>query len=806
VAEQIGDAFVQVGADISQYNSKMQQVRTSFNRLGDGLTRVGTRLTTRVTLPILGIGTAAGKMAVDFEAAMRNVNVIAREGSEQFANTREAVLNLAREMGKQPTGLAEALFGINSAGKKGAEGLAVLEEATRAAVAGNTEVATTAKAITGVLNAYNLSVEEAADVSDILFKTNEEGVLTVQELAETMGDVSATAAAAKVPFDEVAAAIATMTKGNINAAESTTALNRLILAFIKPTEQMARALASTEEESGALLLQTRGLAGAVAFLQEKTGGSAQAVADMGLDARSLKAALSLTRADGEVFADALDKIAIKANRAGATQAAFEEQTKATDFTLRQASSALAVASIKLGDALAPALIEGAKALSKLADFISGLTDNQRKWLVGIGLVVAAIPPLLGHTENLIKAVGLLKVAYDRLAGSATRAAGASDAQSAAAQRAAMTNRGAAGSMQTRAMTGSLLFPHALQQAQLKQAYARRLAGGGGAAAGTGKISGGVGMGGGAAGAALGVVGAALVGWAAGRSIAGMDVGGGETFEERMVRGINGVNIERLKKEREYDKIHERLDIQRRGKQIDILEELGNLSTKQVLELYDLELEQLKELVAAKRAALEEEKKATEEAKKQFEGQKVMSQAHKDLLDTLRDIGFRNADINTQIKMQGENLAKARKAAADAEGDRKAELLAEVAAEQEKLMLLEQERDLETRRAEENAQDRKRAAKEMAGLKNTVKTVFGFTGIAEAARNTQMSIAQAMRVAAGRGRGGMSPAEERMANAQKVADAKRERAERIAEQQRTNMVEKLSSIAAAAGEEFVLFAQ
>ena len=368
MATKIGDAFVSIGARISEFKKKMAIVKASFVKSGKQLRAFGKKFKFIGIAAAAGLGLAVRSFA-QFEAKMRNVNTIAKQNEDQFERTSEAVLLLSREMGKSPTELADALYDINSASFQGAEGLKVLEAAAVAGRAGVSDTATAAKAITSVLNAYSLSAEEAGDVSDILFKTVEKGVVTFPELSETIGTVVSTANAAKVPFDQVAAGIATMTKGGIKSVVATTALNRLMLAFIKPSEGMKEALKDVGAESGAALLESRGLAGAMQFVQERTGGAVTEVVKLVPGMRSMKAALSLTRDEGKAFAADLVEVADKTSRAGATQAAFKEQSKSLSFQLDRVKTTVATLAIRIGKKLAPAVRVAIDKFQEFVDFL-----------------------------------------------------------------------------------------------------------------------------------------------------------------------------------------------------------------------------------------------------------------------------------------------------------------------------------------------------------------------------------------------------------------------------------------------------
>src|SRR5690625_6887268 len=75
----------------------MQSFSDKTGRIGDKMTGVGKKLSTRVTLPILGIGAAALKVGMDFEASMSEVAAITGATGDDF----DALRDSAREMGKQ---------------------------------------------------------------------------------------------------------------------------------------------------------------------------------------------------------------------------------------------------------------------------------------------------------------------------------------------------------------------------------------------------------------------------------------------------------------------------------------------------------------------------------------------------------------------------------------------------------------------------------------------------------------------------------------------------------------------------------
>ncbi|GAI57679.1 unnamed protein product, partial [marine sediment metagenome] len=66
---------------------------------------------------------------------------------------------------------------------------------------------------------------------------------TFAELAPSIGKVAATASMAGLSFDDLGACIATMTRAGIRTEETMTAINGVLIAFLKPTDEAIEAAA-----------------------------------------------------------------------------------------------------------------------------------------------------------------------------------------------------------------------------------------------------------------------------------------------------------------------------------------------------------------------------------------------------------------------------------------------------------------------------------------------------------------------------------------------------------------------------------
>lgn len=270
---EIASLFARIGADVSGLTNGLASARSALTGAGQSMQSAGTALTLGLTLPLVGLGTAAAKAATDLDAQMRNIQSISKGTDADIAALSARFVQMSTDLTvtrDSATELAAGFYQIQSSGFAGADAMTILEVSTKAASAGLTNTETAAKAILATLNAYGMEATEAARVSDVLFKSVDIGVFSFEEIAGAIGDTLGSAAAANVPIEELAAAFATMTKAGINANETATSLNQLMLSYISPSDGAKEAAAALGIELNVTALQTKGLAGVIQDLATHT--------------------------------------------------------------------------------------------------------------------------------------------------------------------------------------------------------------------------------------------------------------------------------------------------------------------------------------------------------------------------------------------------------------------------------------------------------------------------------------------------------------------------------------------------------
>ena len=327
-------------------------IRRSLTNQITAMKSIGRGLTKYLTAPILGVAAISGKFALDFDRNMRNVNSIAQLPPKQFERLKKSVLDLAGPTAQTPNTLAEGLYDLVSSGFSAEEAIGILHKSALAASAGLTTTEVATKAVAAALNAYELPARKAGQISDQLFETVNRGVLTFDQLATTIGDVLPFASQMNVGLDQVGAAISTMTKGGLSAAESTTRLKNTLVTLLKPGKDLAKTLKSMGT-TGEELVRKKGLQGALEAILATTDGSKEAVAKLFPNIRALGGVLALTGIHAKSASEDLD--AFK-NTTGATAQVLAEQEKSFGFQLQRAWAQLQAVLIEIGTQVLPIVV------------------------------------------------------------------------------------------------------------------------------------------------------------------------------------------------------------------------------------------------------------------------------------------------------------------------------------------------------------------------------------------------------------------------------------------------------------------
>jgi len=412
----VGDLWVRISVRMDELRQGLSdaeaQIKATekrfegFQAIGDRLSGMGQSLTMGVTLPIVGIATAATHTAMTFNAAMADVATLIPGNTQRVEELKTAVQDMAIETGRRTGDLARGLYQVISAFGDTADTANILEINTRAAATG---MATTEEAIaltSAVTKGYgDTSAEAVAKAGDLALLTVRLGQTTFPELAGSIGRVTPLASAMGVSMEDLFATMATLTGVTGSAAEVSTQLRGVLQGLMDPSKEMQAALAAMGYESGTLALESLGLQGVLQGLAAQTGGNKEQLAGLWGQVEAGVGVLALTGGQADIFSQRLLDMQ---GYAGTTDEAFAEVTEGVNeagFTWQQMITALEVAGQTIGDILLPTLGSLMEILIPLLKRFADMDDETKRLIIIVGGLAAAVGPLLMGLGFLFMAVG-----------------------------------------------------------------------------------------------------------------------------------------------------------------------------------------------------------------------------------------------------------------------------------------------------------------------------------------------------------------------------------------------------------------
>lgn len=301
---------------------------------------------------LVGVGVVSSKVAIDFDRNMRNVNSIAQLPEKSLARLSERVRDLGGETAQSPRVLAEGLYDLVSSGFDSADSMRILEKSSLAATAGLTDTATSTKAVAAVLNAYRLPAKKAGDVSDVLFRTVDRGVISFETLAGSIGAALPASAALGVDMNSLGAAVATLTKQGQSGESAIVNINAAMTALFKPTADMQTALQDLGYDSAEALIQALGFQDGLQALIDTTDGTTASVGKLFSNVRAQRAVFGLTGKNAKGAAQDLRGLE---DAAGATDRALSQQSQSVAFMWDKLKAQAEDLAIGIGNELIPAM-------------------------------------------------------------------------------------------------------------------------------------------------------------------------------------------------------------------------------------------------------------------------------------------------------------------------------------------------------------------------------------------------------------------------------------------------------------------
>src|SRR6266542_4114133 len=393
-----GNAFVKIFPDLTAVQG--QQFGAALEKsIGRGMSgtaqKLGKSLTKAVTLPILGIAAAGAKMAVDLDLNLRKVNSLfgttGKAADKSFGDISKLVRTLSDDVGVAQETISDGLYQAISAGVPKENAFTFMKVAAKAAVAGVTDVNTAVEGISKSINAFGLSFNDAEMVADSMFTTVNKGIVTFEEMSQSMFQVAPTAAAAGVSLQETNAALTALTLQGIPMAESATRVSAALNAVARNGKDLNPIFQKLGFESAEAAIKQKGLQFVLTEIRKAAGGSQGKLLQYLGRIEAVQAVNVLAGKGAATFTQALKD---QKNAAGASGKAFDEINKSFSRMFEQVTVTVKNALIDIGQVILPVILPIVKFVGTLFKAFSKLPGPVKTLVVAFLAFAAAIGPLI----------------------------------------------------------------------------------------------------------------------------------------------------------------------------------------------------------------------------------------------------------------------------------------------------------------------------------------------------------------------------------------------------------------------------
>jgi hypothetical protein len=180
----------------------------------------------------------SAKAAGDFQASMTRLKASAGESADNLKTVGDGVLQLAGKVGYGAQDLADAMYNVEKAGFRGADGVSVLTAAAQGGKSENADLKTVLDGLTTSMHDFGFSSDQAADVMSKMVAAVSIGKTNFQDFAGSLHSVEPIAAALNISLADVYGSLAQITQSGTGASQATENMAHAMTTLSKPTQQM----------------------------------------------------------------------------------------------------------------------------------------------------------------------------------------------------------------------------------------------------------------------------------------------------------------------------------------------------------------------------------------------------------------------------------------------------------------------------------------------------------------------------------------------------------------------------------------
>jgi TP901 family phage tail tape measure protein len=408
-------------AELGEVPSKLDIVGKSLEDCGQKISNVGNNisglgkdLTAKVTLPLVAIGTAGAKSFADVDKTMQLTNATMGNTEAQARLLSDAMKDAAANSVYGMSDAATATLNFARAGLDAEQAAAALAPAMNLAAGEGGNLDTVSAGLVATINGFAGSFDDASHYADVFANACNNSALDVDGLSSAMSVAAPIFSAAGYAVEDAALYMGIMANNGIDADKAANSLKTGLARLVAPAKEGSDMM----ELLGISVTNADGsMKDSITIQQElhdsfsKLSESEQIAAASAIFGKNQMAPwlalINTAPTDVNNLSTALETQGTTTDMATAMMSGF-------GGSIEKLKSSIDVASTSIGEALAPAILKVSDNIQLLMDKFNALDPSTQQTITTIGLVVAAVGPLLLIIGKVITTVGTIVTAVGKL--------------------------------------------------------------------------------------------------------------------------------------------------------------------------------------------------------------------------------------------------------------------------------------------------------------------------------------------------------------------------------------------------------
>lgn len=419
----------------TQFGEKMESAGKKMQSIGKGMADVGKDLSMKVTAPIVGLGTAAFKAAVDFESSFAGVRKTVDTSEEGFKRLEQGIRDMAKEL---PASASDIAAVAESAGQLGIAEDNILSFSKTIIDLGESTNMTREQAATEFArfaNIVGMSQNDFDRLGSSIVSLGNNYATTESEIMSMGMRLAAQGAQVGMTEAQIMALAGSMSSLGIQAEMGGTAMTKILKKMQSSVMEGGAALGTWAEvaqmssEEFKKLYNESAIAGLDAVIKgldtisDRGINLTDVLEDMGIKGVYESDVMLRMSGASDLLSTALDTSteAWKDNVALTNEA--EQRYKTTASQMKMLWNQIVDVGISIGGVLIPKVTELMEKAKPLIDRFANMSKESQNLMLGIAGVAAAIGPVLVVTGTLTSGLGGLLTSVSLLSGGIAGAGG-----------------------------------------------------------------------------------------------------------------------------------------------------------------------------------------------------------------------------------------------------------------------------------------------------------------------------------------------------------------------------------------------